>query len=77
MEVIFLEPARKDVRDAYEWYEARQKGLGNKFVKEVVAFSKKLERKNIEYRKYVANTQYIKLQNFPFQYSFLKKLMDK
>ncbi|MEQ1677731.1 MAG: hypothetical protein ABL876_13565 [Chitinophagaceae bacterium] len=73
MKIVFLESARKDVRNAYDWYEAKQGGLGNKFVQEVIEYSQKLKQMNIEYRKYIADTQYIRLQRFPFSIFFLKE----
>jgi hypothetical protein len=40
-EVVFLENARTDVRNAFEWYEASSKGLGNRFIKQVIKSLKK------------------------------------
>ena len=72
MEVIFLPSARRDIRDSYGWYEKRQFGLGNRFIREVIEFSQKLKRENIEYRKYFEEIQCIKLTRFPFTLYFLK-----
>jgi len=73
MEVIFLEPARKDIRIAYEWYEDRKSGLGIKFTKEVISYSQKLKNVNIEYRIYFSNVRYLKLQTFPFSIFFFRE----
>lgn len=77
MEVIFLNSARKDIRDAFDWYEVRQIGLGSKFIKEVIDYSKKLKNENIEYRKYVDDIQYVRLKKFPFSLYFLKEADQK
>ena len=77
MEVIFLQTARKDIRNAYEWYENKQYGLGNKFIREVILHSQKLKRESIEYRKYISDIQCLQLQKFPFSVYFFKEGFDK
>jgi plasmid stabilization system protein ParE len=72
MEVIIQPLARKDINHGYDWYEKRQPGLGNKFLKEVIAHLQKIKRENIEYRKYTGDIQYIKLERFPFSIFFIK-----
>jgi len=69
MEVIFSTKARKDVKDAYDWYETKQHGLGKKFVAEVIENSKKLGRDIIEYRIYISVYQTFKI---PIFYLFYK-----
>lgn len=74
MEVILLKEARKDVKTAHEWYEARQTGLGAKFAREVINNLEKLKQRNIEYRKYFSNVQYLKLPVFPFSIFFFREI---
>lgn len=35
MNVRFLEPARSELDDAFEWYEMEQRGLGRRFLGEI------------------------------------------
>ncbi len=35
MNIRFLEPARKELEDAVDWYEAEQKGLGRLFLTDI------------------------------------------
>ncbi len=77
MEVIFLEKARKDIRDAFDWYERKQFGLGSQFLKDVISHSKKIGKDSIEYRKYISDIQYIQLLRFPFSIFFIKEGTSK
>jgi hypothetical protein len=73
MNVIFLKPAREDMSNAYDWYEAREVGLGKKFVREVTDCVEKLKNGIIEFRKYCFDFQYIRLRRFPFSIFFLQR----
>jgi toxin ParE1/3/4 len=61
------------VRDAYQWYEARQYGLGNRFLNEVITCSEKIGKDNIEYREYIRGIRYGQLIRFPFFIFFFKE----
>ena len=77
MEVIFLQNARTDVRKAFDWYESQAEGLGTRFIKEIIEFSKKITRNIVEYKFYMQDVQYIQLKVFPFSIFFTKETPDK
>ena len=37
MNIRFLEPARNELDDAFNWYEMEQSGLGRRFLAEIPA----------------------------------------
>ena len=41
--------AQKEIAQAWEWYEDRQRGLGDRFLKEVVSRLKKIEQSPDKY----------------------------
>ena len=42
MNIRFLEPARKELDDAFEWYEMEQCGLGRHFLAEIQSALKRI-----------------------------------
>ena len=41
---IFSSRAQKEISESWDWYEERQPGLGDRFVKEVIDRIKQIER---------------------------------
>jgi plasmid stabilization system protein ParE len=44
MKIRFLEPAQRELDDAYQWYEAEQQHLGRHFLKEVHYALRRIDR---------------------------------
>lgn len=64
--VVFEASARDDLLAAFGWYEARQSGLGEEFLRSVAAVEEALARNPERYP--VANAPYrsAKLRKFPY-----------
>ena len=64
--VVFEASARDDLLAAFRWYEARQSGLGEEFLRSVAAVEEALTRNPERYP--VANDPYrsAKLRKFPY-----------
>jgi len=69
---IVLQPgAEEDIDDAYNWYENQQPGLGDLFLKELVAFYKKLEINPKIFSKATKRYRQAILNRFPFVIIYL------
>ena len=64
--VLFKEEADSDVFDAWQWYESRQKGLGDDFLNEVEEYVKVLEQDPLIYQLRKLNRRYCFLKRFPY-----------
>ena len=64
--VRFEAPARKDVVAAFEWYQARQSGLGDEFLRSVAAVEEALGRNPERYALVHAPYRSVKLRKFPY-----------
>ena len=42
MNIRFLEPARNELDDAFDWYEMEQRGLGRRFLAEIQSALKRI-----------------------------------
>jgi plasmid stabilization system protein ParE len=42
MNIRFLEPARNEIDDAFDWYEMEQCGLGHRFLSEIQSAMKRI-----------------------------------
>lgn len=64
--VVFEASAKDDLLAAFHWYEARQSGLGEEFLRSVAAVEEALARNPERYP--VANAPYrsAKLRKFPY-----------
>ena len=47
--VVFTEAARADVLEAFDWYEARQDGLGQRFTDELDALAGRIGRSPLQF----------------------------
>ena len=64
---IVIQPgAEDDIDDAYNWYEDRQGGLGELFLKELAQFYKKLELNPEIFSKATKHYRQAILNRFPF-----------
>jgi plasmid stabilization system protein ParE len=41
--ILFKEPAREDIAETFEWYNARKEGLGDRFLAELNQIIKQIE----------------------------------
>ncbi len=55
--------AQKEITQAWEWYENRQQGLGDRFVKEVKARIRKIEQHRTDF---LPGTNLTRKNLFPF-----------
>jgi toxin ParE1/3/4 len=64
--VLFEANAKDDLLEAFKWYEARQSGLGDEFLRSVAAVEESLVRNPHRYP--IANDPYrsAKLRKFPY-----------
>ena len=64
--IIFREEARLDALDAYEWYEAQYRGLGQEFRDELDATLVRLAQSAGAYAIFWRDTRRIRLRRFPY-----------
>jgi hypothetical protein len=70
--IIISIAAEKDTNDAYCYYESQQSGLGDRFLKELESFYKKLKNHPTHYS-FVSNskiTRSVALKIFPYRIIF-------
>ena len=65
-DVIFLNRAFNEFADSKEYYESRQKGLGDKFSKEVYETVDRIKENPYQFPKSVKNLHSARLITFPF-----------
>ena len=59
--VIISSRAQKEIAKSWEWYEERQPGLGDRFVKEVTSRIGKIEQAPIDFQQglsFIKNARY-------------------
>jgi plasmid stabilization system protein ParE len=62
-----LERARKDMRQSAEWYDSQQSGLGEKFLREVVATFRSIQTSPLHYEvKFSKKFRFAQVHVFPF-----------
>jgi len=67
MYTIVIKPNAIDMtKDAYQWYEKQQLGLGNLFMRELDSCYDKLEMWPASYTKIKKNFRHILLKKFPY-----------
>jgi plasmid stabilization system protein ParE len=71
--------AHQEYIDAYEWYELRQKGLGNRFMKSVEECLERISTHPEYFNKRKGNFRAAKVKGFPYSIVFefykLKRLI--
>lgn len=65
-EIHLERPAQRNLRDAFEWYEARQTGLGSEFLRSVAAVTEQLTRTPERFPNALAPYRSAKLRRFPY-----------
>ena len=68
--LIFNSQVETDVGDAYIWYEARQEGLGERFLKELAGCYTQLEINPGYYGSVVKSFRRVTLKRFPYIIAF-------
>jgi toxin ParE1/3/4 len=69
---LFLRPeAKVDIREAYEWYEERQPGLGKQFLASLRQVLKQIELSSLRFRKARGEARRAALHRFPYAVFFL------
>ncbi len=63
---ILHEEAYKDYTEAYEWYELKQKGLGNRFMEYVEKKINQISQHPEYFGKRQYNFREAKVENFPY-----------
>jgi len=66
MQVIFTPPARAELLDAQDWYEARQPGLGMRFREEVEATVLRLQENPHQFPIVFRDVHRARLRKFPY-----------
>ena len=66
MQVIFTPPARAELLDAQDWYEARQPGLGMRFREEVEATVLRLQENPHQFPTVFRDVHRARLRKFPY-----------
>ena len=67
MRVIFTRTAQADIAEAYAWYEEREFGLGEEFLRCVEACTNRLHRHPLMYPVAVDKFRRAPLRRFPFE----------
>ena len=66
MQVIFTPPARAELLEAQNWYEARQPGLGMRFREEVEATVLRLQENPHQFPMVFRDVHRARLRKFPY-----------
>jgi plasmid stabilization system protein ParE len=66
MRVIFTPAARVELMDAYDWYEAKQPGLGIRFLDQVEATVLRLRENPQQFRVVFQDVHRALLRKFPY-----------
>ena len=66
MNIRFLAPARKDLRDAIKYFEGQRSGLGAIFRDEVYAAVERIEKHPKAWRELSPNTRRHRIQKFSY-----------
>jgi toxin ParE1/3/4 len=70
MQVIFTPAARAELLDAQDWYEARQRGLGARFLEEVEAAVLRLQENPHQFPAVFRDVHRARLRKFPYALFF-------
>ena len=65
-EVHLESPAQRDLRSAFEWYEAKQTGLGAELLRSVAALTELLSRDPERFPRALDTYRSAKLRRFPY-----------
>ena len=75
MKVRFLDPARAELRDAIEYLNDQRDGLGQEFLEEVRATTKRIERHPIAWAPLSENTR--RCRTHRFKYGLIYEVTDE
>ena len=70
--IVFLPPAKTDIKTASQWYEDKQRGLGKEFRKDIIETSDSLSEQIKEYGPVYMELSRIITKRFPFVIYFKK-----
>ncbi len=73
MQVRVSASAEADIREASEWYEARQEGLGEQFLGRVREAAGRIAQNPAGYAKRIGEARKVNLQQFPYALYFTVK----
>ncbi len=74
--LIIRKEAEEDIKSAYQWYEAKQNGLGTDFLVDVSSKLEKIEEYPYLYQKVMGNIRRVLCQRFPYSIYFIQKDID-
>lgn len=64
--LIISKKAQKEIERSYDWYEEQQRGLGDRFIKEVITFISKIQANLFHYSEKIKGLRGAPLKVFPF-----------
>jgi plasmid stabilization system protein ParE len=71
IETLIIRPeAEADIKDAFEWYESKQTGLGNNFIEETEMLFQRIEEYPNLFPKVYGKLQRALLHRFPYSVFF-------
>jgi len=59
-------PAVREIKNVYEWYEARRTGLGAEFLRAITAATQTLQRNPLQFQVTKAPFRWLKLRKYPY-----------
>ncbi len=66
MKIVFLDPARNELDDAFDYYEHEQTGLGHRFVDEIVQSLKRISEYPESYQSISLYARRCLVNRFPY-----------
>jgi plasmid stabilization system protein ParE len=71
--IVLLPQAKKELRNAFQWYEAQEKGLGHEFLISTNAAKASLERTPEMYPKVFKEVRRAQVRRFPFSIYYVSR----
>lgn len=76
--IHFLQTAEIELKEAYNWYEERQKGLGDRLIAELSAYLDSISENPYKFaRKYGREIRFAPLRVFPFVIAYWPEENDR
>lgn len=69
--ISFIPPAVEDIEDAKQWYNSKQKGLGDEFVEEVEESVTNIQNNPFQFPVKHENIRQAQTKRFPYLISFV------
>jgi plasmid stabilization system protein ParE len=64
--VIISKKAKEEIDNAWDWYEDKQKGLGDRFIGELIFFIEKIQKNPFYYKERIKSFREAAFKIFPF-----------